>query len=160
MKQNQSGSVVPLLYDSLQEFDYTSNTWDTSAGTFSWDFQYGGTSDSATGDSWPTISWEMAPVTETDLSSSTTTAASSLTVPSTNQTYVSAIMGQYCGEDVVIDTSTSVPSDLSATLASSDEDEDSLIPRLSIETGTQLQYQVFRQFLRNSLLIIRMLRKA
>ena len=151
MKQNQSGSVVPLLYDSLQEFDYTSNTWDTSAGTFSWDFQYGGTSDSATGDSWPTISWEMAPVTETDLSSSTTTAASSLTVPSTNQTYVSAIMGQYCGEDVVIDTSTSVPSDLSATLTSSDEeeDEDSLIPRLSIETGTPLQYQVFRQFLRN-----------
>jgi len=131
LQQQNSGSVVPVLYDSLQQYDYVRNVWDTDSQTYAWYFQYGGDAETPTGDEWPTVTWKMNPVSAKQLNDSQSPPASTTTsVPSTHQTP----LGKDCDE-------------YSATTS---EDMDS--GGVELEEGLPLKYQLFRQFMRDKFL--------
>jgi hypothetical protein len=131
LQQQNSGAVVPVLYNSLQQYDYVRNVWDRDSETYAWHFQYGGAAETPTGDKWPTVTWKMNPVSAKQLSTSQPPPASTTTsVPSTYQTP----LGKDCDE-------------YSATTS---EDMDSA--GVELEEGLPLKYQLFRQFMRDKFL--------
>ena len=134
LQQHNSGSVVPVLYQSLRTYDFVSNTWDTDNRNYSWFFQYGGESETPTGDEWPTLVWKMNPISEAQLQASAQPPATSTTsVPSTYQTP----LGEACD-------------DYTVTLSEDVEIPESMEPTL--EEGIPLKYQLFRQLIRDKFL--------
>ena len=132
LQQQNSGSVAPILYQSLQDFDYLTSTWDTDEQTYAWYFQYGGSAQSPLGE-WPKITWQLNPVNQAKLSASIETGeamkdSATTAVPSTHQTP----FGEPCGEYAV-------------TVEEAMEQADAS----TLEEGLPLKYQLFREFVKN-----------
>jgi len=132
LQQHNSGSVVPVLYQSLRTYDYVSNEWDTDTQTYAWYFQYGGNEETPTGDEWPTVVWKMDPITDAELATGGpgrfVPASSTTSVPASTETP----QGQPCDP-------------YSASVTEEIEQPESV----ELETGIPLKYQLFRQFIRD-----------
>lgn len=130
LQQQNSGAVAPVLFKSLQDFDYVSNEWDTESQTYAWYFQYGGDAESPQ-DEWPTVTWQMNPVSMAKLSASIETGealvdSATTSVPSTYET----ALGEPCGE-----------------AATTVEEAMAQADATTLEEGLPLKYQLFRQFM-------------
>tara|TARA_B100001250_G_scaffold73610_3_gene60120 strand:- start:6941 stop:12199 length:5259 start_codon:yes stop_codon:yes gene_type:complete len=104
LQTRNSSSVVPVLYNSLRRFDYTSNKWDTETLSYEWYFQYGGEDPSpiaampGTDSSWPTITWSLDPMSQEDAdkrNASSLNTATASTTTSTPSTYTTPL-GKEC----------------------------------------------------------------
>jgi hypothetical protein len=128
LQQRNSSSVAPVLYNSLRRFDYLKNTWDTEIDLFSWDFQYGGDSETPTGDAWPTVTWALAPMTQEDADKRNPKAVTTTTIPST----ITTPLGKDCDP----------PEEIEAI-------EETSPAGVDWEAGLPVHYQLFRQFVRD-----------
>ena len=143
-KQNNSGSVAPLLRSSLLEYNYIDNTWDSETGTYIWSLRYSGDAEHYSG-TWPAVTWTLQPPTAEQLGSYA--AASETVIPSSDTTAIGEIMGVSCGEPTVIENESEPESTVGRT-------GEEIVPRMSSAwvTGEPQGYQVFKQFIKNKMI--------